>query len=236
MRKLAQRIKDFVFRTIHARRLKLEYKNQKFDSVNERPLELAFTFRCLAEIYPKTVLDVGTGMTALPHLMRNCGFHVTATDNIRDYWSTGMFNHHFHIIDDDITDTNLTVKFDFITCISVLEHIHKYDAAVESMSNLVSSGGYIALSFPYNEKKYEKNVYELSDSCVDPKSFPFVTQAFSREQIDTWASRFGLTILKQEYWQYFTGEYWATGQPIVPPKLVTSEERHQITCILFKAR
>ena len=63
-----------------------EFESQTFTRLNERPIEFSFIFRKLGETYPRTVLDVGTGTTALPHLMRNCGFLVTATDNVRDYW------------------------------------------------------------------------------------------------------------------------------------------------------
>ena len=78
-----------------------EFESQIFSRFNERPIEFSFVFRKLGEIYPKTILDVGTGTTALPHLMRNCGYLVTATDNVRDYWSSGMLNRHYHVIDDD---------------------------------------------------------------------------------------------------------------------------------------
>jgi len=69
-----------------------EYSSQKFTRFNERPVELSFVFRKIGEIYPRTVLDVGTGTTALPHLMRSCGCLVSAVDNVNDYWPTGMVN------------------------------------------------------------------------------------------------------------------------------------------------
>src|SRR5690554_5665673 len=112
---------------------KREYQKQKFKRFNERAVEFAFVFNVISKIYPKSILDVGTGTTALPHLMRNCGPLVTASDNIRDYWAKGILNRHYHIIDDDITKTQLKGKFDLITCISVLEHIEKYNDAVGNM-------------------------------------------------------------------------------------------------------
>ena len=57
---------------------KWEFTHQKFTLFNERPVEYGFVFKKLAEIYPRSILDVGTGTTALPHLMRNCGSLVTA--------------------------------------------------------------------------------------------------------------------------------------------------------------
>lgn len=106
-----------------------EFESQSFKRFNERPIEFSFVFRKLGEIYPRTILDVGTGTTALPHLMRNCGCLVTAIDNIRDYWSSGMLNRHYHVIDDNITKTRLSSTFNLITCISVLEHIQKPESA-----------------------------------------------------------------------------------------------------------
>jgi 2-polyprenyl-3-methyl-5-hydroxy-6-metoxy-1,4-benzoquinol methylase len=106
----------------------------------------------LTEIYPHNVLDVGTGITSLPQLIRNCGYHVTAIDNIRDYWPTGMVNRHYYVINDDITNTQLVKKFDLVTCVSVLEHIDKCDDAIRNMFSLLNPEGHLILTFPYTEK------------------------------------------------------------------------------------
>ena len=88
-----------------------EFESQVFTRFNERPIEFGFVFRKLGEIYPRNILDVGTGTTALPHLVRNCGFLVTATDNVHDYWPSGMLNRHYHVVDDDITNSHLKDTF-----------------------------------------------------------------------------------------------------------------------------
>jgi len=187
----------------------------------------------LTKVSPRTILDVGTGKTALPHLMRNCGFIVTAIDNIRDYWKTGMINRHFYVIDDDITNTKLLEKFDFITCISVLEHITNFKDAVKCMFSLLNSGGHLVITFPYNEDHYIKNVYELSESNVTTE-YPFVTQVYSRNEIDQWLSENDGSIVEQEYWKFFTGDYWTCGEMIVPPIQVNKSSKHQISCIIIK--
>jgi SAM-dependent methyltransferase len=209
---------------------KREYKSQQFCGINERPIEYSFVFGQLTQLWPRTVLDVGTGTTALPHLMRNCGFLVTAVDNIRDYWPNGMINRHYHVINDDITDTRLHQRFDVITCVSVLEHIKEYRAAVKSMFSLLNPGGQMVLTFPYNERQYIGNVYELPDSSVDME-LPFITQSFSRKEIDTWLVDTGMRIQEQEYWQFFSGEYWTCGTRICPPVRVDRESRHQVCCL-----
>jgi len=210
-----------------------EYKCQVPIDFNERPIEFAFLFRHLSRAWPKNVLDVGTGMTALPHLIRNCGFFVTAIDNVRDYWSAGMVNRHYHILDDDITDSRLLPGFDFISCISVLEHIHQHTRAVASMVNLLSPGGLLLLTFPYNEKSYVENVYLLPESSVG-KKYPFITQAFSRSEVQGWLEENRLEVVEQEYWEFFGGDYWTCGSRLQVPKQVSCDERHQHCCLLLK--
>ena len=135
-----------------------EFEKQVFQGFNERPVEYGFVFRKLAEVYPHRILDVGTGTTALPHLMRNCGFLVTATDNVRDYWPEGMLNRHYYIINDDITNSHLKATFDFITCISVLEHIEDADHAVANMLRLLKQDGHLVMTFPYTERNYVRKM------------------------------------------------------------------------------
>ncbi len=212
---------------------KKQYYSQTFDGINERPVEYEFLFRHLAQQAPETVLDVGTGLTALPHLMRSCGFVVTAIDNIEDYWPNGMVNHHYFIINDDITRTRLKIKFDFITCISVLEHIKNHRAAVKSMFSLLNPGGHIILSFPYNEKAYAENVYKLPSSTVRELP-PFVTQAYSRREVNAWLAENEGTIVEQEYWRFSMGEYWSCGEMLRPPLRVGKDELHQISCIAIQ--
>lgn len=210
-----------------------EYNKQVFLGINERPIEFAFLLRQIVEIWPKTILDVGTGKTSLPHLLRTCGFLVTATDNIKDYWPKGMVNRHYHVINDDIVNSKLTDKFDVITCISVLEHIHEHRKAMGSMYNLLKPGGRLILTCPYNEEHYAPNVYQLPESNVQ-ESFSFVTQAFSRYELNEWLSENPYELIEQEYWQYFEGEYWTCGVRLAHPIQVAKSERHQLCCMSFR--
>ncbi len=209
-----------------------DYRKQNYSGTNERPIEFSFLFKELVEFWPEKILDVGTGMTALPHLMRNCGFHVTATDNIKDYWPKGMINRHYHVINDDITNTAISETFDAVTCISVLEHIPAHANAIKSMYKLLKPGGRLILTCPYNESRYVSNVYKLSESSVREK-FPFVTQAFSRKELDAWLSDSPFKLLKQEYWQFFEGEFWTCGARLLKPVQVASDLRHQLSCMVF---
>jgi SAM-dependent methyltransferase len=210
-----------------------EFLTQRFVGINERPVEFRFVFEQLSKIWPTSVLDVGTGMTALPHLMRNCGFVVTAIDNIKDYWRGGMSNRHYYVINDDITNTKLNKKFDFITCVSVLEHIKNHSQAVKSMFDLLNPNGHLILSFPYNENSYVDNVYRLPGS-VGEHRFPFVTQVYSRKELSSWLSENHARIIEQEYWQFFSGKYWTLGERLCPPLKANKNEKHQISCMLLQ--
>ena len=138
---------------IYAKELcRKEYLSQKFEGINERPVEYRFVFQHLTKACPKTVLDVGTGKTALPQLMRTCGFMVTAMDNVTHYWPNGMVNRHYHVLDDDILAPRTSGPFDFVTCVSTLEHIRNHDLAVRMMFSLLRPGGLLVLTFPYNNK------------------------------------------------------------------------------------
>jgi hypothetical protein len=165
--------------------------------------------------------------------MRSCGFHVTATDNVCDYWPSGMVNRHYHVIDDDITKTRLKDKFDLITCISVLEHIVESEAAVRNMIGLLNPMGYLVVTFPYREKGYVRNVYDLPGSSYG-QDLPYITQSYSRNEIDSWIDNSGCIIVDQEYWQFWEGEYWTIDNQVIPPKEVSSDDKHQLTCILLQ--
>ncbi|MFZ5940801.1 MAG: class I SAM-dependent methyltransferase [Bacteroidota bacterium] len=210
-----------------------EFENQSYSTFNERPAEYAFVFSRLAKYSPVSILDVGTGKTALPHLMRNCGFLVTAIDNIVDYWPEGMINRHYHVINDDITNTSLQGSFDMITCISTLEHISDYDRAVANMTGLLKPGGRLVLTFPFNQNNYCENVYDLPGSTA-PRNMPFTTRAFSAGQVEKWCTDNRLTMKDQEFWRYFTGDFWTVGERLGVPERTGADQPHQISCLVLE--
>lgn len=207
-----------------------EFLAQEFLGINERPVEYRFVFEQLTQAFPKTVLDVGTGRTALPQLMRTCGFLVTAIDNIKDYWPSGMVNRHYHVLDDDILRPKIGGPFDFVTCISTLEHVRDHARAMSNMFSLLRPGGRLVVTFPYNEKTYVENVYALPGS-IGADKYPFITQAFSRRELEQWTCGNVAQIVAQEYWRYFDGAFWTIGQRVVPPVRVEAQDLHQISCI-----
>jgi SAM-dependent methyltransferase len=210
-----------------------EYESQQ-RKINERPVEFRFVFEQLTRWNPETVLDVGTGTTALPHLMRNCGFLVTAIDNIQDYWPDGMFNRHYHVVNDDITNTQLQRRFDLITCISVLEHITAHQSAVRNMMKLLKPGGHLVMTFPYNESTYYQDVFKLPGSPSIFKDLPYVCQVYCRQNINEWLAGSDSKLVTQEYWQCYTGELWTFGDFVLPFRQVKRDEKHQLTCIVIE--
>lgn len=209
-------IKRFIpTRVLH----RLEHDRQKL-LFNERAVEYAYVFKWLHELRPLKVLDVGSGHTALPSLMRNCGSLVTAID-------VKASNRHYHVIKDDITNTKLTEKFDLITCVSVLEHIPEFNKAVENMLGLLNPGGRLLMTFPYIENLYIPNVYALSGSNAYDKKIDYICQSFSRNEVRRWGD-----IVDQEYWRCWTGRYWTHHIQIKPVK-VDRMEKHQLTCMLI---
>ena len=209
--------------------LKKEYTVPIFNTINERSTEYSFVFKNLSRICPKEILDVGTGKSSLPHLMVNCGFKVTAMDKKESFWESGFFNRHYYVIKDDITNPQLKKSFDMVTAISVLEHIPTHKAAIDGMFSLLKPGGHLLLTFPYNEKKYIDNVYELHGQ----NTLPYICQVYSRNEINNWINGNG-TLIEQEYYKVFSGDYWSFGERIFPLKKVSNKEPHHLTCILFQ--
>jgi SAM-dependent methyltransferase len=199
------------------------------ERINERSIEYKFVFSALTMFQPSSVLDVGTGTTALPALIRTCGFNVTAIDNVRDYWPKGMYNRHYPVLDQDIRNPKIDQTFDLVTCISVLEHIQQSAAAVRGMASLLNPGGVLLLTCPYSENLYHPNVYEL-ESSYGYGNKDFITQQYSRRELTLWLSETGLHLLKQEYWELFDSDYWSVG-PRIGPNKSGAKERHQLTCV-----
>jgi len=210
-----------------------EYRRQRLTRVKERSIEYCFLFGALTSSAPVTILDVGPGEGALPSLLRSCGYLVTAIDNMKDFWPRGTVNRHYHVINDDITDTQLGQPFDFICCISALEHIERFDEAVASMFRLLNPGDRLVISFPYNESYFIENVYRHPEAGYGANA-PYICRVYSRAELERWEAEHDWRITEQEYWRVFSGRYWTSGELLRPPVRASSEEPHQLTCVMFE--
>jgi 2-polyprenyl-3-methyl-5-hydroxy-6-metoxy-1,4-benzoquinol methylase len=210
-----------------------ESASQKFTHHNERPIEYRFALECLARLRPRTVLDVGTGTTAWPHLLRNCGFVVTAIDNVRDYWDHQMLNRHWTVLDVDITKPKeFHGPFDAVTCISVMEHIVDHEAAVSSMLRLLAPRGLLIITTPYSHREQCPNVYKRLDALYG-QDLPYICRSHSAKEIEGW-QRLGARLKRREMWRLFSGPVWATGDRIAWEQAQSEDAPHQLGCFEFE--
>jgi len=200
--------------------------------INERPAEYTFSFRQLQKYCTGKILDIGPGLSSWPHLLSLCGYDVKAIDKVDGYWSS-LFNRHFKIISDDITNSTLKETFQITTCLSVLEHIPNHREAIKGIHKLLDENGYLILTVPYNENHYHSDIYQHPEAGYG-KDYRFITQIFSRNEIEMWLKDTSFKIIEQEYYQIFTGEFWTFGERIAPSKKVEKSELHHLTCILLQ--
>ena len=210
---------DFVTRREAAR--------QQFKRVNERPVEYRFVFEWLNRLQPRTVLDVGTGTTALPALMRSCGFLVDAMDNVRDYWPSGMTNRHWRVRHDDITAPQTTVRYDVVTCVSVLEHIADQIAAVRGLRALTNPAGHVLLTTPFGAVGHS-NVFTLPQSAGSRN--PYICRQHTQADLEEWL-HVGFALKHIEYWRGFTSPYCSVGELVRPLQQVGHPEH--FACIVL---
>ena len=193
---------------------------------NERPIEYAFALKCIRDTAPESVLDVGSGSTVLPFLVAQCGIYIRAVDKEKN-------TRFFPVEALDITRSTLHRKFDFITCISVMEHIEEYDAAIANMVKMLNPGGYLCLTFPFNEELFIDNVYDVPGAGYGQNA-DFICRVYDYETIHMWEKQLSIALLEEELWECFTGQFWTFGKRLLPPKLSDYGEPHHLICLLYK--
>jgi SAM-dependent methyltransferase len=199
----------------------------------ERPVECSFVLDSLIRSRALNVLDVGSGTSAFPALLIDCGFNVVASDYQEKYWKQ-FYNRHIYVIKDDITRTRFAPSsFDAITCISVLEHIQEYDLAVAQMVKLLRPSGGLILTFPYTFDMFCENVYDLPEADALSKQFQFIARSFSDQTIQNWITNHHLTIENQIFFRGWEGKFWRTGKQLPFPTIVNKNHANG-TCILLK--
>lgn len=214
--------------------LKREWRHPPIPELREYVFQFEFAMRAVARHMPREVLDVGSGVSSWPHLLASCGIRVTATDEIRTYWGS-MFNRHYHVVADDITATRLDRRFDLVTCLGVLTTIADDGAAVHNLFRLVRPGGHLVLTFAYKEDEAVPDAYALPGATYGAR-YRFICRMFSRAELDGWLAAEGGELEEQEYFQVFSGPYWASGERVEPPQRVRVDEPHQYTAVLIRKR
>jgi SAM-dependent methyltransferase len=233
LRSVARRAYDLGARAYLTPLLRREWRHPSWREPNERPLEYDYALRAIVGCAPREILDVGTGTTAWPHLLANCGYRVTAIDESSGYWLRRPFNRHYYVLRDDVTASRLDRHFDLVTCISVLEHIPDHRAAVAGMLGLLRPGGHAVITVPYNEHRFVEDVYRLPGAGYGG-DFPFIGRVYSRAEVTAWEDASGASIVDQEYYAVFSGELWTFGERLDPPRRVGVDEPHHLTALLLR--
>jgi hypothetical protein len=83
----------------------------------------------------------------------------------REITGAGIFNRHYHVIDDDITNTQLKDTFDFITCVSSRAH-RECRCCSTKHAQPAQSGG-ILDDLPYNERALRAECVRLGARAMD---------------------------------------------------------------------
>ena len=233
MKKIILKIYNFIAKKYLSPLLKIEQKKGP-SKINERATEYSFSFKHIQRLCTGKLLDIGPGKSSWPHILWNCGFQVMAIDKIDGYWNS-FFNRHYKIVIDDITDPKTTEKFQFVTCLSVLEHIPDHRLAMINMHKLLEKDGYLILTFPYNENEYHENIYKHPQAGYGQDA-NFITQIYSRNEVNEWLKDTSFEIIDQEYYQVFTGALWTLGERIAPCIKTSNIDLHHLTCILLQKK
>lgn len=201
--------------------LRHSFKKPDFE-LNERTAEFSFLFSALSLDPGLKVLDVGAGTSSLPHLLSYCGYKVEAVD-------LNPNNYFFDVKSKDISKSPYREnRYDFVTCISVLEHIPDYDSAVKNMIAGLKQGGILILTTPFSQSGYVDNY--LLDS--DPKTKK-LCHKFSRDNIEKWVKDNNLEKADEKFFR--SGLY--TPPSYKPEKPIESnEDEADLVCLALRKR
>lgn len=204
--------------------------------LNERPVEYRYAFDQLVKARAHRVLDVGTGTTAWPALLANCGYQVTAMDSVDSYWTGAFSNRHWKIERRDITSPSVEGEFDAVTCLSVLEHIPDHRGAVRAMMGLLAPGGRLIITGPWNDTTYVEDAYQMPDAGYG-RDAGFICRIYSEQQLAAWMTDTGASLESKELFRVFEGELWTQGARVRPPEAVSGDTPHHLACLtLVKPR
>lgn len=202
--------------------------------MNERPIEYGFALDCIAKTSPTSVLDVGSGHSSWPSLLYGCRLDVDAIDKIEGYWAS-LHNRHYPISKGDITQApNDGKRYDIITCISVLEHIPDYKAAIRGMLARLRDGGHIVITVPFNNERFYEDVYKEEEAGYG-KDVDYICQVYTPDTLFKAVENHGGEILESRFYNVFEGGVWTFGNRIYPPRIV-SKEKADLACLLIKKK
>lgn len=234
MKKVVLKAYNYIGAKYLAPILNQEQKKRPFPQINERATEYAFAIGHMSKLCEGKVLDIGAGGSSWPHLMSTCGFDVKAIDKMDGQWPDS-YNRHFKVEHADITTIQTAEKFQFATCLSVLEYIPNHKAAITNIHQLLEINGYLVVTFPYNEGVYDENIYK-HPGAGNGQQTNSIMQVFSRNEINSWLEETSFEIIDQKYYKAFTGDLWTMGYRITPCQQTSAAQLHHLTCILLQKK
>lgn len=187
-------------------------------ALTERTVEYAEGLRLLNRVAPHRVLDVGSGKSLWPALVRSLGYSkhrvkIVAMDNVTDYWRGGALlpPQAVPLVDDNILEPrHVRGPFDVVTCISTLEHIDKPEAAVQNMLHLLRPGGALYMTFPFHPRQGHPNIYR-HPACNIGRGWKFPCRVFCDGDLVEWSDLDGFAHHDLQSYRVFTGPYWGCG-------------------------
>jgi len=146
----AESISDFV------------YKCGRYMQEPIRRLEYSYVLNQCLTNFKKNVLDVGCGISPLPRALSQKGVKVSGVDKgdeIIDYLNdkrTLLHDSNINYFTGNATDLNIPENsFDFVICVSVLEHLPSTDdtKAMKEMLRIVKPGGKLIITVDFTPEK-----------------------------------------------------------------------------------
>ncbi|MDD4951539.1 MAG: methyltransferase domain-containing protein [Desulfovibrionaceae bacterium] len=199
---------------------------------SERFAEYAFVFNCLAKYYPRRILDVGTGESCLPSLMERGNAKVRAIDCNAE----AQNNPSCYVHNEDIQVTSYDHSFDLVTCVSVLEHVLDYRAALANMDLSCKPGGHVLITMPFNRNYSIDDIHRHEQSVLYSPDFNWITRVFSYDMAMSWPVEFSWDLVEERYYALYSGEGFGLGEPYPQPIEASLDESPDIACLLFQKR
>ncbi|MDO9081991.1 MAG: methyltransferase domain-containing protein [Humidesulfovibrio sp.] len=197
----------------------------------ERVAEYGFVFEALGMAYPQRLLEVGSGVTSLPDLIARGGIDVTAIDVLA---GPAQNNPSYYVLNRDIQYDSFPNEFQMVTCISVLEHIPLYEAAMKSMVDSLVERGHLVLTIPLNTQEFVPNVYMQPGNHFYKPDCGTLACAYSLTMVRGWQKAFHLAPVLERYYRQYAGEGFGMGEPLPSPQACGPDDFPDLGCFLFR--
>lgn len=152
----------------------------------------------------RTVLDVGAGLSPYKKIFQDLGFEYFSQDfdsyRPLEKKNPGLQNQEWeypkHNFVCDVLDIPNHLKYDLVICTEVLEHLPDPVAAMEKLSTLTKSGGYILITVPFLSLMHQ-NPYWFS-SGLSPFWFEHWAEELNLEICELEVSGDYIDMMQQE--------------------------------------